>query len=76
MKPNNYPAILVGSITSALALIALSQLLSHHLQFGWSLACDLMALACIFTYCVFAGRMDREQEEKQRRQQYNSTKNL
>ena len=76
MKPRNYPAALVGSITSALVLMAMSQLLSHHLMFGWSLSCDLMALACIFTYCVFAGRMDREQEEKQRRQQYNSTKNL
>lgn len=76
MKPRNYPAALVGSITSALALMALSQLLSHHLLFGWSLVCDLAALASIFAYCVFAGRMDREQEEKQRRQQYNSSRRL
>lgn len=71
MKSNKYPVILIVSIVSALALIAFSQLLSHHLQFGWSLACYLMALACIFTYCVFAGKMDREQEEQQKSRRRN-----
>lgn len=67
MKSNKYPAALIGSIAAALALIALSQLLSHHLMFGWSFACDLMALACIFAYCVYAGKMDREQQEEQQK---------
>lgn len=71
MKPNNYPASLIGSIVSALALIALSQLLSHHLMFGWSFACDLMALACIFAYCVYAGKMYREQEEQKKARRRN-----
>lgn len=71
MKPNNYPAALIGSIAAALALIALSQLLSHHLMFGWSFACDLMALAFIFAYCVYASKMDREQEEQQKARRRN-----
>ena len=45
-------------LVAALALIGLSQYLSHRLLFGWSLACDFSALASLGAFCYL---MDKRQ---------------
>ena len=45
-------------LVAALALIGLSQYLSHRLLFGWSLACDFTALASLGAFCYL---MDKRQ---------------